>query len=63
MTTECGHYYWIRLHGDASLARIWEPAYRYRGARGVDVWLVIATNEEVLDHQVAEVGPRLEPPR
>lgn len=61
---KCGNYYWIRLIGaDEEFQRMWEPAYRFRGSRGTDVWLVIATAEDVTDDRVSEIGPRLEPPK
>lgn len=61
---KCGDYHWIRLAGsDEDDIRTWEPAYRFRGSRGVNVWLVIATNEDIPDDRIAEIGPRLEPPK
>lgn len=52
-----GDYYWVKLKDST-----WEPAYRFRSHSGVDVWLVIATNENVHDDKVEQVGPKLKPP-
>ena len=61
---EWGRYYWVRLKGsDEDDKRTWEPAYRFRAHGNIDVWLVIATSEEISDDRVVEVGPRLKEPK